>query len=475
MASTGWWLAPMVSARAFGRLQGLVLALALLTTACSPQSFGQVAPTSGPRPLDRPIAGEPAAAHPEGRERLWRELVALFERDYWDPDHRDWTAWGAAFRDAAVGAADRSALDAVFRAMVRELADDHSSWQGLPEAAPAPSGRPAPREEPPRLGVQLAYVEGRGLVVERVYPTTPADDAGLRRADVITDVGGTDLRMVGSLFEANTVLAAALTEGGVTLRVERGRAVLEFDVDGGAVAFGDVASRPYAVMLDTTVGYVHVPTFNDAGIGAGVHDALRGLVASGAEALVLDLRGNLGGRLNEAGLTLGAFLPDGPWARAITRGEVAWEATYEVLRGAGGVMTGVSRLVRPDGVVLSEARLEEPFRFHGEVVVVVGSESSSAAEIVPAALLDAGRARVVGEATGGNVEAVRSHALSDGSRVLVAIANVEGPRGTPFDVGVQPEVVSRAGVLDLARGVDPPVAEARRMLGGLPFTPGRLF
>ena len=475
VAAVGWRLAKVVNARVFVRLHGLALALALSMTACSPYVLGQVAPSAAPRPLDRPIAGEQAWTHPEGRERLWRELVALFERHYWDPEHRDWDAWGATHRVAAVEAGDRAALDAVFRSMVGELGDDHSAWQGLPAKAGAAAGEATPRPEPPRLGLQLAYVDGRGLVVERVYPTTPAADAGLRRADVITDVGGVDLRLVGSLFVANTALSAALEGGAATLRVERGRTVLEFDVESSAVAVADVASRPYAVMLDEAVGYLHVPTFHDAGIGQAVHAALRGLVAAGAEGLVLDLRGNLGGRLDEAGLTLGAFLPDGPWARAITRGEIAWEATFEVQRGSGGVPTGLSRLVRPDGVVLSEARLDEPFRFHGDVVVVVGSESSSAGEIVPAALLDAGRARVVGEATRGNVEAVRGHALSDGSRVLVAIANLEGPGGTPFDVGVRPEVTSRAGVLDLARGVDPPVAEARRLLGGLPFTPGRIF
>ena len=176
----------MVNARGLGRLHGLVLALALLLAACSPRSFGQVPPSAEPRPHDRPIAGEPAWTHPEGRERLWRELVALFERNYWDPDHRDWDAWGATHRDAAVAAGDRAALDAVFRAMVGELGDDHSAWQGLPAEAGAAAGEATLRPEPPHLGLQLAYVDGRGLVVERVYPTTPADDAGLRRADVIT-------------------------------------------------------------------------------------------------------------------------------------------------------------------------------------------------------------------------------------------------------------------------------------------------
>ncbi len=431
----------------------------------------QPAVDTWPRPAERPLAGEPAWLHPEGRERLLQELVALFRTHYWDADHVDWADWGARHREAVVAAEDRGALDAAFGRMVRELGDGHSSWLGLPGEAGASERETTPT---PRLGVQLSYVDGRGLVIERVYPGTPAAAADLRRADVITAVGDRDLRAAGSLFEANGALAAALGEGSAALRVERGR--LAFDVEVGAttVAWTDVATRPYAVMLGEHVGYLHVPTFNEAGVGAAVHRALHDLAAEGASSLVLDLRGNLGGRLVEAGLVVGAFV-SGPWARATARGEVAWSATYEVGRSPNGGLQAVSRLVQADGAVLGEGRIEDPVAFAGPVVVVVGSETTSAGEIVAGALLAAGRARAVGEATQGNVEAIRAYALADGSRVLVAIARVEGRDGAALEAGVAPEVTARASVLDLARGVDPPVAEALRLLGGLPFTPGRWF
>jgi len=424
-----------------------------------------------PRPVERALLGEPAWRHAEGRERLLRELVALFERHYWNPDHVDWAAWAERHRAEVVEAVDRAALDAALGRMVRALADDHSSWAGLPVGAPEPRERETPAA--PRLGVQLAYLAGRGLVIERVYPDTPAAAADLRRADVIAAVGGLDLRDLGGPFEANAALAAALAEGPASLLVQRGRHAFEVEVAASPVAFGEVAAHPYAVMLDGAVGYLHVPSFNEAGIGAAVHTAVRGLQEAGARSLVLDLRGNLGGRLVEAGLAVGAFV-EGVWARAIARGEVAWEAVY-ALETRAGVAEGVARLQEPGGGAVGEARVGDPVRFAGSVVVVVGSETASAAEIVAAALAGAGRARVVGERTQGNVEAVRAYALSDGSRVLVAIARVVGADGVRLDDGVEPEVVARAGLLDLARGVDPPVSEALRLLGGLPFTPGRWF
>ncbi len=412
---------------------------------------------------------------PDGRARVFDALVDVFAREYWNPAHRDWPAWGAEYREEALAAVERSAFEAVLTRMVRSLADEHSTWVGRPFLG---AGRPVePDASPPgvpRLGVQLAYVEERGLVVERVYADTPADRAGLRRADVITRVGDTDVRRAGSLFEANGVLAEALALGTTTLRVERGAVARTIEVAGAVIAFERVAARPYATMIDDTVGYLHVPTFNEDGIAADVHTALRELAASGARALVLDLRGNLGGRLLEAGLTLGAFI-DGPWAVASVKGELAWRGVYAIEAGPGGTLRGVARLERPDGGILSELRLADPLRFEGPVVVVVGAENASAAEVVAGALAEAGRARVVGERTAGNVEAVRAFELPDGSRVLVAIANLSTAAEASLDGGVVPDVEARSTVRELARGVDPPVAEARRLLGELPFVPGRFF
>lgn len=446
-------------------------AIALALFAAVPAFAQPVAPWS-PAPAVAEAVG--AWDTEEGRGRVLDALVALFARSYHQPDARDWVAWGEAARAEVVAAADRVAFDAAMTRLVRSLGDGHSSWAGRPTPAQADGGTASDGEVTPRLGVQLSYVEDRGLVVERVYPGTPADLAGLRRADVITAVGDVDLRRAGSLFEANGALSAALVLGPATLQVERGRVARTLEVVGAAVVFERVAARPYAVMLDGDVGYLHVPSFNEDGVASDVHTALRGLMASGARSLVLDLRGNLGGRVLEAGLTVAAFT-DGPWAIAVARGGEVWRATAAIEPAARGAPVAVARLVRADGGSMGDQRLADPVRFTGPVVLVVGAENASAAEVVAHALVEGIGARVVGERTAGNVEAVQAHALPDGSRVLVAIADLHGVGGQALSGGVRPDVLSTATVRDLARGVDPPVAEARRLLGALPFTPGRYF
>ena len=453
------------------------MARSVLVLAIAVAALAAPAARAQERALPRPSATVAAVASAwdsaEGRARVVDAVVALFADAYHAPDLHDWEAWGLEFRDAAAAADGRPGFDAVMARMVRSLADGHSSWLGRPEAPAGAASRPPSDAGPVRLGVQLAYVEGRGLVVERVYPATPADRAGLRRADVITDVGGRDMRHIGSLFAANAALAEALRAGPAALTVERGRVRFDLDVVGGAVDFEAVASRPYADLLDDGVGYLHVPTFNAEAVAAEVHDAVRRLVASGARSLVLDLRGNLGGRVLEAGLAFAAF-GEGTWSVAVARGEEAWRATAHIEATAAGPVA-VARLRGVDGAALGEQRLVDPVRFMGPVVVLVGSENASAAEVLTAALVERVGARVVGERTAGNVEAVRAYDLPDGSRVLVAIADLRSPSGASLVGGVAPDVVARAEVRDLARGVDPPVAEARRLLASLPFTPGRFF
>jgi carboxyl-terminal processing protease len=94
--------------------------------------------------------------------------------------------------------------------------------------------------------------------------------------------------------------------------------------------------------------------------------------------------------------------------------------------------------------------------------VLVSAENSSAGEVAALALQDLGRARVVGEHTRGNVEAIRAFALPDGSRVMIAVANLRSLNGLDFDAGVVPDVVVRASTAALARSVSTWSAPARR-------------
>ncbi len=172
----------------------------------------------------------------------------------------------------------------------------------------------------------------------------------------------------------------------------------------------------YALLGDGT-GYVRLGDLVVDGTAAGVRDAVADLLALGADAFVLDLRGNPGGRLvtmmQVAGVFTGGFL----W-RAVT----TWSLPipYPAI-----------------GATLTEAPL----------ALLVDGAVHSAAEGLAGALQMQGRALVVGATTAGNVEAVLPFCLRDGSQAWVAtgvLAPIGGPtwegRGVEPDLAVDPDL-----------------------------------
>jgi len=402
---------------------------------------------------------------PQGRSRIFDALVDTFEENYWDEDYRDWQAWGDAFRDDALSTESREDFDAVLRRMVNDLQDNHSRWVGQPNSFSLNGAF----EDPKRLGLgfQHRYLSNTGIVIERVYPDTPAAAAGLQRGDVITSINGQDLT---KSMASNRLLTDAVESGEVKLDVSRKKSRLRLDLTPEAIHFDSLSSQPQSSMLDETTGYIYLPSFEGGSVGQDMHDLIRQLESEGAEALVLDLRDNPGGRLGELGLVLGAFI-EGEWAEAIDEGEVTWRARYRRSEDQG-----INALVEPDGRVIASERVENAVAFNGSLAVLVTRQNSSAGEIGPLVLQNFGRAIIVGEATEGNVEAIRTFDLPDGSLVYVAIANLQSIDGSDFSVGLEPDVrVSDSSLADLARGFDAPVAEALKALKDLPFTPGKFF
>src|SRR5690606_11094181 len=160
------------------------------------------------------------------------------------------------------------------------------------------------------------------------------------------------------------------------------------------------------------VGYVRLPDLATDGVASAVRQAVRRLQRQGAEALVLDLRGNPGGRLVTMMQVAGVF----------TRGFL-WRA------------------------VLSWS-LPVPYPAFGEpatdlpLYLLVDGGVNSAAEGLAGALQDNGRAVVVGERTAGNVEAVLPFCLRDGSQAWIATGVLAPLVGATWEgSGVEPDVV----------------------------------
>jgi carboxyl-terminal processing protease len=405
---------------------------------------------------------------PEGRARIFDAVVNVFEDNYWQQEYRDWEAWASDYRDDALSAESRADFDSVMRRMVSALDDDHSRWLGQLSREESPTLVPSPQYGERGLGMQHSYLPSAGIVIERVFPSTPASAAGLQRGDVIVRVGGEDVREADTYHIAE-VLSSSIKQEAVTLEVRRKSQRLDVRITPEPISFSQVRDIPEGRMVDGTTGYIYLPTFLRNGVAQEVHKLIAELQSQGATSLVLDLRDNPGGRLDELGLVLGAFI-QGEWAGAVRHGEVVWHSSYELRNGKG---RGV--LETPEGQLIGQYTLENPVQFTGPLAVIVSSRNSSAGEVSALVLQNLDRATVVGEKTSGNVEAIQDFSLPDGSVMMIAVANMEGIDGTPFTAGITPDVEVSESLQELARGFDAPLAEALKAVKELPFTPGKYF
>ena len=257
-----------------------------------------------------------------------------------------------------------------------------------------------------------------GIGITEVFADSPAATAGLVKGDVITSVGGIPVAKRGP---EKSVLAIAGKPGtdvilGVrtadgtekTVKVTRGDVTVPL-VE-GRIAQGD-GCKVAVVSLDRF----------DVGAGDAVRDEVTKLLGQGATAVVLDLRGDPGGLVDEAVNVAGDFLKSGTKVVSIKG-----RTTPEEVRKTDG----------------------DPIPADVPVTVLVDRNSASASEIVTGALKDNGRALVVGEPTFGKSEVQVTQRTTDGGAVKVTIAGYLTPKGTDIGKkGVQPDVrtVDRPG------------------------------
>jgi carboxyl-terminal processing protease len=290
-----------------------------------------------------------------------------------------------------------------------------------------------------RYGLGFEIVQG---VVYRVLPGSNAAEVGVRRGDKITG-----LSRDGKPWKASeTVFPDAKL---VTVKLERGAEKLEFSVQPEAGALAGLLA-PEGRMLEPGVGYLRVPTFKVIGTAQKVQQVLTTLVQQGARKLVLDLRFNTGGYLDEGLLTMSLFF----------EGEVlklrSKKATANYgLRGG---------LIEVEGVT-QQQKLERPQIFGGAVVVLVNRSTSSAAEVLALAWRRASGLRTVGETTAGRASyAALPIKMLDGSELRLAVIRNLYPNLEPLPARLEPDIAVIDDVTGLTQQKDPVLEAGVKLL-----------
>ena len=221
--------------------------------------------------------------------------------------------------------------------------------------------------------------------INEPYAGSPAAKAGLRCGDEIETIDGETTHGLTSQQCSDKMRGKPGTQ--VVFRVKKLRGgptwqageVIEIPVTRERIA---LPSIEYVDMLNDQDGYVLMTKFTD-GVGQGIRDAYNTLKKKGMKRLVLDLRSNGGGLLNEAVNIVSLFVPKG-----------------------SVVVTSKGRIAGTEQVYKT---MSDPIDLEIPIVVLVDSGSASASEIVSGALQDLDRATVIGTRTYGKglVQSIR--------------------------------------------------------------------
>ncbi|HEV2974237.1 MAG TPA: S41 family peptidase [Solirubrobacteraceae bacterium] len=274
------------------------------------------------------------------------------------------------------------------------------------------------------IGVSVEPV-AHGLRIARVFDASPAARAGLRDGNVIVEVGAR--RLVGLSADAAIALIKGPPGTDVQLGVEQPRSGHE--VLNTLTITRATISEPVVASLSKTVdgkklGVVALATFSPGAHGE-VREAVQRELHGGARGIVLDLRANGGGLVEEAQLIASIFVQKGTIVS--TRGR----------RQPSQTLTATGDAISPSV----------------PVVVLVDDSTASAAEIVTAALQDHRRATVVGTHTFGKGVFQEEEPLSNGGALDITVGEYFTPNGRNLGgggvkqgAGVKPEVLVPHGV-----------------------------
>ncbi|MGI8650293.1 MAG: S41 family peptidase [Rubrobacter sp.] len=262
------------------------------------------------------------------------------------------------------------------------------------------------------VGVTIEERDGRVVVVSPVEGS-PAEQAGIEAGDVIVAVNGEPVAERDAIAVSGKVRGREGSD--LTLTVQRGGERETYELTRAEIT----SPVAYAARIpDSDTALVRLTSFSGESADQ-LREDVQSALDGGAERIILDLRDNGGGRLDQALETAGMFLRSG-------------EVVY-IRQDSDGEQTPV------------EADGNAEF-YEVPMVVLVNGGSASSSEIVSGALRDNDRATVVGETTFGTGTVLSEFDLSDGSAILLGVAEWLTPNGGFIrEDGIVPDVEVELG------------------------------
>ena len=259
------------------------------------------------------------------------------------------------------------------------------------------------------IGIEFAIIDGYITVISPI-PDTPSDRAGIISGDKITKIDGESAYKITQKDVVKKLRGPKGSKVVVTIARSGMNSTFEATLVRDKIPIRSIAS---SFILDDNIGYIKVTRFSKTTFSE-FNDAISNLKKLGMNELLIDLRNNGGGLLDQAVAMVDLFIS--------TKDTIVF--TQGRIKGSNSVSKA-----RPH-----YSDLDLP------VVILINNGSASASEIVSGALQDLDRAVVVGEKSFGKGLVQRQYELQDGSAARITIARYYTPSGRliqkPYDKGL---------------------------------------
>lgn len=243
----------------------------------------------------------------------------------------------------------------------------------------------------------LVQFKNKALLVKELLKNSPAEESGIKPGDKILKID--DIYVKDFEEKGASALLSGLPNTKVTLQIERQNKTFEVVVTRKKVTINAV---PYYTMLDAEVGYISFVKFNEKA-SKEVKEAILDLKDQGMKKLIIDVRSNPGGLLNEAVEITNFFIPKQKIVVTTKSKVEKWNDTFKTRN--------------------------EPLDLEMPVAILINNKSASASEILAGSLQDYDRAIVIGERSFGKGLVQRYRELSYGTQMKITISKYYTPSG----------------------------------------------
>lgn len=329
-------------------------------------------------------------------EKTWR----VISKEYYEPtlNHQNWYRWKNRYQGKIKTVDDaKVAIDT----MIASLDEPYTRFMSKEDFADLTSSITSKIYG---IGVNIYSNSGKTEIFN-VMPGTPADFAQLKQGDIITAVDGKDIAGMNVSEVANIVRGPENSV--VELTIMRDGKKLTKKIKRKEIKIKTVKSS----ILDNHIGYIKIISFMSGTTPNEFIEALNN--TQDTDSLIIDLRGNTGGLLDNAVFIADRFINSGTIVDIIYR-------------------NGYKKTIRAK---------DEGLALNKPIVVLVNGASASASEILSGALKDAHKATLVGRKTFGKGLVQKVVPLPNQTGVNVTIARYLTPNGTDINkLGIKPDI-----------------------------------